>query len=167
MKKLLFRKKTMVLFSLAFMILSLQNGCIDIDHKEIKIENVTNQEPYSQFIEKKYRLKQNCYLTKSDSDYFIHICGKHDAPLEFDEKYIGTEIRGGIIVALLPKGSEFIVKRISLMHSNGGVIFTNTYVEITSNKIIASALLLVRGDPSTLVFEDGCAEMVDPESEKK
>jgi hypothetical protein len=163
--KNLSRKLCVGLFSLCILLTG--GGCIDIDWGQLENEDVSNKEPYSQFVGKKYRLKKDCYLTKSNSGYYIHVCGKNDAPAELNEKYIGAEIRGGIIVALLPKGTEFIIKKIKFTYSDGAVIFIRPFVEITSNKIIASAVLLVRGDPSTLVFEDGCAEMVDPEPEKK
>jgi len=142
-------------------------GCLNIDWGQLKDEDVTNKEPYSTFVGKTYRLNKNCYLTQATSVYYIDICGENDVPLELNEKYIGTEVRGSIIVGLLPKGSEFIIRKITFTYSDGKVIFIRPFVEITSNKIIANAVLLMRGDPSTIIFEDGCAEMITTESEKK
>jgi hypothetical protein len=197
-----FLGKIWLLFSILVMLLLTGSGCVNLG-----IEDVTNQEPYSQFVGKKYRLSCNCYLAISstnpeiynedvndgnefikdcykqknfnvasernikskieNSDYYIVACGWNGSPCELNEKYIGTAVWGGTIVGILPKGSEFIIKKIILFHADRRLIFTSPYVEITADKIIADAFLLVRGDPSNLVFEKRYVEMVDPEPEKK
>ena len=196
-----------ILFAFSAMFLFLV-GCRSHD---FDTEDVSNHEPYSQFIGVKYKLKRNCYLAIStididiptetnieevnsrnefaksyyeltgikigsenkllpkikSSDYYIVACGKNESPLELDEKYIGKEIRGGKIAGILPKGSEFIVKKIILVYYDGNLVITSPYVEITSNGITANAHLLVRGEPYTLVFEWRYVERVTPEPENK
>jgi hypothetical protein len=53
------------------------------------------------------------------------------------------------------------------MYSDGHPIFIGLYVEIISNKIIADAYLLLKDNISTITFEKGYVEIVDPEPEKK
>jgi len=154
------------LFLLSVILLT-GGGCLDIDWGQMYVEDVTNEEPYSKFVGKTYRLKKDCYLTQKTSGYYIHICGENGVPVELDEKYIGKEISERLIADILPKGTEFIIRKITLMYCDGHVIFVGLYVEIISNKIIANAYLLLTDDYSTIILKDGCAEMITSESEKQ
>lgn len=97
-----------------------------------EIEDVTYMEPYSGFIGTKYVLKVNCYLiddseTKSPlkekrsvPSSYLSPCGG-DQPNEFDKKYIGQKTFGGIIVGLIPKGSEFTIYKILRMRLKSNI----------------------------------------------
>ena len=101
------------------------------------------------------------------SDYFIVACGMNEAPLELDKKYVSKEIRGGTIVAVLPQGTEFTIKRIVKVYLDGNTVFVNTYVEFLSDGVIANAFLLVRNHPYKFYFKDNYVEMVTPGPENK
>jgi hypothetical protein len=105
---------------------------------------------------------------EATSDYFIVPCGMNGAPLELDKKYINKEIRGGKIVALLPQGTEFTIRKIVKVYLDDNPVFINTYIEILSNNIImANAFLLVRNYPYEFYFKDGYIEMLAPSPQKK
>src|ERR1700679_63330 len=109
-------KMRLIIILAAISIALLFQGCVE------RTEDVSLQSPYSELMNKKFILHQDCYIYKYLDDRKRLFVGNYsrdysELPKEVSSQFLGKQFNSVIIVGIVPKGSVFTIVRLEIAYT--------------------------------------------------